>query len=294
MNPKIVAVTLLVSAAIVGMAVLHYRAVDSYQSLGELRVLVGDIHTSMLTLRRNEKDFLTRKDMRYQQEFIDNYGQLLVYLQALQAGMQQNELEASQLNQLAASFASYKGQFLALVELQKEIGFDHQDGLYGSMREAIHQVEYLLSTQHNDQLSKDMLMLRRREKDFMLRNDNAYMEKFDRDMLQMHTDLARAYLHPQVKTQITAALTTYEDHFKDLALATEQKGFSSSEGLHGEMRNSVHQAENILEALRRQSLQLIDQAGSYMVTQLAAFAIALVFCMILLVLFLPGRKYGRE
>lgn len=294
MNLKIVAITLVVSAAIAAMAVLHYRAMESYQSLGEMRVLVGDIHTSMLTLRRNEKDFMARMDLKYRQKFIDDYAQMLVYLQALQAGMQQNKLDDSQLNQLAASFASYQDQFLALVEFQKEIGFSHQQGLHGSMREAIHQVEYLLSTQRSDQLSKDMLMLRRQEKDFMLRNDNTYVDKFDRDMLQMHADLARAYLYPQVKTQIAAALATYEEHFKALALATEKKGFSSNEGLHGEMRRSVHQAEDILEALRRQSLQLIGQAGSYMVTQIAAFAMALVLCIIMLILFLPGRKYRRD
>jgi methyl-accepting chemotaxis protein len=294
MNSKIVAVTLVVSAAIAGMAVLHYFAVDRYQSLGEIRVLVGDIHTSMLTLRRNEKDFLARRDLQYQQEFVDNYGQMLVYLKALRAGMQQNELEDTQLDQLATSFASYKDQFLAVVELQQEIGFNHQEGLYGSMREAIHQVEYLLSTQLSDRLSKDMLMLRRQEKDFMLRNDNSYVEKFDRDMLQMHADLASAYLYPQVKTQITTALANYEEHFKALASANEKKGFSSSKGLHGEMRNSVHRAEDILEALRRQSLQLINEAGSYVVTQIAAFAMALVLGMIVLVLFLPGRKYRKD
>ena len=291
-NLKIVTITLIMCAAIALMSFLHYGALTKYRSLGQTRVLVGDIYANMLTLRRNERDFLTRKDLQYSQKFVENYKETTEHLQMLGSRIHENGMEVIQLNQLVEAFDSYKNRFLALVELQKEIGLSHQDGLYGSMRDAIHQVEDLLTNEQHNQLNKDMLMLRRREKDFMLRNDIKYIGKFDQDMSVMQKDLSRAYLHPETRRRISTALATYEQDFKALVSATEKKGFSSNEGMHGEMRRSVHEAERILEELRQESLLAIGHAGGYLITQIAVFAAVLILLMITLV-FLPRKKYNQ-
>lgn len=292
-NLKTVTITLFMCVAIAVMSFLHYRAVTKYSSLGQTRVLVGDLYANMLTLRRNEKDFLTRKDLQYSQKFLDNYKKTIEHLQVLRSRLHENDIDDIQLNLLAKNFDSYKNRFIALVELQKEIGLSHQDGLNGSMRDAIHQVEDLLTARQHNQLNKDMLMLRRREKDFMLRNDIKYIGKFNEDMAEMQLDLSRAHLHPEVKRRISTALATYEVDFKALASATQKKGFSSDEGLQGEMRRSAHEAERILEELRQEALLLIGHAGSYVITQIAVFAAVLILLMITLV-FLPRKKYSEE
>lgn len=292
-NLKTVTITLFMCVAIAVMSFLHYRAVTKYRSLGQTRVLVGDIYSNMFTLRRNEKDFLTRKDLQYSKKFVDNYKKTIEHLQMLRSRLHENDIEDIQLNLLGKNFDLYKNKFIALVEVQKHIGLSHQDGLYGSMRDAIHQVENLLTVRQHNQLNKDMLMLRRREKDFMLRNDIKYIGKFNEDMAVMQSDLSRAHIHPEVKRQISTALATYEADFKALASATQKKGFSSNEGLQGEMRSSVHEAERILEELRQESLLLIGKAGSYVITQIAVFAAVLMLLMITLV-FLPRKKYSEE
>ncbi len=292
-NPKIILVSLFVCVVIAIMAILQYRAVINYRSLGQIRVLVGDIYSNMLILRRNEKDFLARKNLQYRQRFVDNYEKTLVHLQALRSGAHEIDMEEVRLNQLAGNFESYKNEFLALVELQKEIGLDHQNGLYGSMRNAIHQVEDLLKAGQHNQLSKEMLSLRRQEKDFMLRNDKKYLEKFDQDMAVMESDLSRTHLHPEVKRQISSALAAYEKDFKALASATEKRGFGNDEGLQGEMRRSVHQSERILEQLRQESLLLIGRAGGYVITQMAIFA-AVLMLIITTLIFLPRTAYSKK
>jgi len=280
---KTVFVALLIFVSIVVMATLQYRAVSNYRSLGQIRVLVSDIQSNMLTLRRNEKDFLARKDLRYRQKFVDNHNVIQTNVQGLRSGLQENDIEDTKTNQLAEILDTYKSRFLAMVELQKEIGFNHQDGLYGRLRDAIHQVEDILIAQRKDQLIKDMLMLRRREKDFMLRNDIEYNRKFDKDMAVMQSDLSKVYLNQRVKKEISTALAAYEKGFKALVSATQQMGFSSKDGLHGEMRKSIHQSEGILNELRRDTFLLEGRAGNYMIDQIIAIAIAIV-----LILFMSG------
>ena len=276
-------IVFIVLAGIGLLALLQYYAVSKYQSLVAMPVLISDIESDMLTLRRNEKDFLARKDLLYRQKFLDNYDQMQRNLEALQKELSENDIADTKTGQLAADLAVYREKFLAMVELQQKIGFHHEDGLYGSLREAIHQVEALLEPQRKYQLNKDMLMLRRHEKDFMLRNDLSYLEKFDRDLRLMRRDLAYVYLDQGVKRSIDTALVAYEQDFKALVSAVRQMGLNSDDGLHGEMRGSIHQVEDMLREMRRETLQLVDDAGSGTLMQIMGLSLVLILLMVALI-----------
>ena len=261
--------------SIILMATLQYRAMSDYRLLGEVRVLVSDIQTNVLTLRRNEKDFLARKDLQYRQRFVDNFDLLQANLRELSSGLQKSGVDDTKVKQFDAIIETYKGRFLQIVELQKAIGLDHEDGFYGRLRREIHQVEEILRLLRQDQLMKDMLMLRRQEKDFMLRNDAKYIDRFDKDMVVMRSDLSHAYLDQRAKRDISTALIAYERDFKALASATREMGFSSNDGLHGEMRSGIHQGERLLGELRQDLLLKESSAGSSMINQIIAFAVVL-------------------
>jgi len=261
--------------SIILMATLQYRAMSDYRLLGEVRVLVSDIQTNVLTLRRNEKDFLARKDLQYRQRFVDNFDLLQANVRELSSGLQKSGVDDTKVKQFDAIIETYKGRFLQIVELQKAIGLDHEDGFYGRLRREIHQVEEILRLLRQDQLMKDMLMLRRQEKDFMLRNDAKYIDRFDKDMVVMRSDLSHAYLDQTAKRDISTALIAYERDFKALASATREMGFSSNDGLHGEMRSGIHQGERLLGELRQDLLLKESSAGSSMINQIIAFAVVL-------------------
>jgi methyl-accepting chemotaxis protein len=237
--------------------------------------LVSDIQTNVLTLRRNEKDFLARKDLQYRQRFVDNFDLLQANVRELSSGLQKSGVDDTKVKQFDAIIETYKGRFLQMVELQKAIGLDHEDGFYGRLRRKIHQVEEILRLLRQDQLMKDMLMLRRQEKDFMLRNDAKYIDRFDKDMVVMQSDLSHAYLDQRAKRDISTALIAYERDFKALASATREMGFSSNDGLHGEMRSGIHQGERLLGELRQDLLLKESSAGSSMINQIIAFAVVL-------------------
>lgn len=272
---KTALVGLLTLVAVIVMATLQYRAVSDYQLLGHLRLLISDIESDILTLRRNEKDFLARKNLLYQRRFTENFGLIQANVQKLRSGLEGQDINGTKLDRLDETLGEYRDGFLTMVKLQQEIGFNHEDGLYGSMRAAIHHAEDILKTLQQNQLLKDMLTLRRHEKDFMLRNDIRYSEKFDDDMAVMHTDLSNAYLHPRVKREIVTALTAYEKDFKALVAATREMGFSDEEGLHRQVRSSILESETVLESLRHALVSLESDSGSYMIHQIIAFALLL-------------------
>jgi methyl-accepting chemotaxis protein len=66
---------LLAVVSILGLFILTFlliNSVNSINKLGEGRVLVEALDSDMLMLRRNEKDFLARKDLKYKAEFQEN------------------------------------------------------------------------------------------------------------------------------------------------------------------------------------------------------------------------------
>lgn len=283
---KTILVTLLAVTGITAVAVtaaLQYQAMGSYRALGEAKVLVSDIESNVLTLRRNEKDFLARKDPLYRQRFARNYEIILGNIEKLGTSMAGHEIDEPSLDALRQVIVDYRNMFLAMADLQKKIGFHHEDGYYGDLRKAIHRVEEILEFLRQHRLLKDMLMLRRHEKDFMLRKDERYIDKFEKDIGLMRTDLSRAYLDPAAKREIATALSAYEDDFDALVAATREMGFNSNDGLHGAMRARIHQSEGILYELRQQILAFESEAGSRMINQLIVSAVVLTLLIAILI-----------
>ena len=276
-------VTLVGIAVVAVIATLQYRAIGAYQVLGAAKVLVGDIESDVLTLRRIEKDFLAHKDLLYRRRFVNDFAVVLENVEELRLVLEQNEVEDPRVDELLRIFADYRERFMAIVDLQKQIGFHHEDGLYGSLRKAIHRVEDILEARQQNRLLKDMLMLRRHEKDFMLRLDLRYLEKFDRDLRVLRSDLARAYLDGRTKKEVLTSLAAYEKDFKALVTATRKMGFNSSDGLHGEMRDGIHRSEGVLYELRQEILQLESEAGTRMLHQVIISAIVLILLVTTLI-----------
>ena len=69
---------------------------------------------------------------------------------------------------------SYTTRFSNVASAQKLIGFSENDGLQGKLRAAVHTVESQLKKFDQPRLAVLMLMMRRHEKDFMLRGDEKY------------------------------------------------------------------------------------------------------------------------
>lgn len=87
---------------------------------------------SLLQLRRAEKDFMLRLDMKYLTVFEKEFANFKLQLSAF---------NNDSLNQAADN---YSRTFIALVRGKQEIGLAHDQGITGEMRKAIHETEQSL------------------------------------------------------------------------------------------------------------------------------------------------------
>jgi methyl-accepting chemotaxis protein len=109
--------------------------------------------------------------------------------------------------------ASYNTRFSNVVSAQKVVGFNENDGLQGKLRTAVHSIESKLKTFDQPRLSVLMLMMRRHEKDFMLRGDEKYGDELKKRADEFLAELKKADLPDGAKADITKLLDVYKSSF---------------------------------------------------------------------------------
>lgn len=103
-----------------------------------------------------------------------------------------------------------------------------------------------------NQANASMLQARRREKDFLLRNDTKYIDQHARTVAEIKQDiatmtkLARSDEQRRISAEVQKNLQVYDTTFNDMANSKIQLGLDENSGLHGKMRQSVHTVEEVL------------------------------------------------
>ncbi|MGF1736258.1 methyl-accepting chemotaxis protein [Photobacterium satsumensis] len=92
------------------------------------------LYRLLLTLRRNEKDFLITKDLNHVSAFNNNLDSFLSTLAT-------SELTSSQQRTLRRSLTIYQMMFDELVQGYTDIGLKYSEGLYGELRSNVQLVE---------------------------------------------------------------------------------------------------------------------------------------------------------
>ena len=104
------------------------------------------------------------------------------------------------------------------------------------------------------ELKTDMLMLRRNEKDFIIRQDISYLAKYDKNMAKAKTTLSKLIdsigetnLSDAEARALRPFLNEYENAFHQLVKASEEKGLSKTLGVYGQLRAATAQLEDYLK-----------------------------------------------
>ncbi|MBL4614177.1 MAG: HAMP domain-containing protein, partial [Magnetovibrio sp.] len=183
-------------------------------------VYVSAIKAGFLQARRNEKDFLLRKDLKYAERHGQTVAQLMPYFDKLKTIHQEPD-EQQLVDDMQTGFASYVEQFNLTVEAWQRIGLSPQEGLRGKLNAAVVNLEDELKNNNlmegADKLTSTLLRMRGYEKDFFLSVESKIAKRVKRvhaklDMGFAYTDL------PQVeKERIAGILETYITDFETLS-----------------------------------------------------------------------------
>lgn len=259
-----------------------FYSIENIGKLENLKYEVKSIESNVLMLRRNEKDFLARDDLKYQTKYNENFEKLIKNVQRVVAGFESEEVNQSKVKDLENILNIYSQNFNKIVSAQQKIGLNPKDGLYGSLRDSVHNLEDLLKKNKNYKLQSDMLMLRRAEKNFMLRSDLKYLEKFNKSLGIFLEDIKEADLPNH--DEAIALLSAYSKDFYNLVDGYKEIGLSAKDGALGEMRNTIHQTDESLKELFKSVDALLDEKNRDIKNLLFIIFVVLLITMVLFAL----------
>ena len=258
---KLNALAIAVTFFLMALFAITLNVSSEIKELNQALILVQTSEIEVLTLRRNEKDFLARLDIKYLQKFEQNFVKLIAHINKIQSKLESIGLDNDESHiKLIQQLGEYKEDFIQIVDTHQQIGLNHEKGLRGRLRSSVHKAEKHLTQSNSLQLISDMLILRRNEKDFMLRKDNKYIDKFEKNFIIFSKNLADSSFDTVVKQDILVKMNAYRAMFNELKFSYQKLGLTPKEGLQGEMRSTVHKTEGIIQALdTRLSKQIIKK-----------------------------------
>ncbi|MEO3427208.1 HAMP domain-containing methyl-accepting chemotaxis protein [Pelagibius sp. CAU 1746] len=203
------------------------QAMTTTESLVEVKQLVAAVEIGTLNMRRREKDFLLRGELQYVDKYDRDAARVIESLDALHLPDSAAEVETA-VAALHAGVAEHRAQFAKLVELLQRLGLDETSGLQGQLRKAVHDIEERLKESDLPDLTIKMLMMRRHEKDFMLRGEQKYIERIEERRVEFERLLAAAPLTFASKQEIEGLLSAYVSGFRAWAEASLQVQIETS------------------------------------------------------------------
>ena len=275
------------NALVVGLAMVILLCVIIFEGRENLKLnqtiqLAKELNIQQLELRKHEKNFLFYKTESSLASFEKEYAVLDTKLAELQTSMASLNIDTQKAAQLKSLVAKYYSDFNNVVSLQRKIGLNPKDALYGELRSAVHKVETLLNEQESDELLVLMLQLRRAEKDFMLRLDTKYLPRFDDTITKLEQSLSRSTINSSTKSELNSLIVTYQNSFQALVKAQVELGVNLESGALGKMRESVSKSDTVVGQIVEETV--IHVKNSVSEAQFLAITIFVIAGVIVLLL----------
>jgi len=262
--------------SIAGLLLLLLLLNISINDLSELKNAQSNVEklkSDMLMLRRNEKDFMLRKNIKYKVKFEKNVKVLFSDSEELSYLLKLHNLSNNSVLVFDKVITKYHKIFFELINKQKKIGLNPKDGLYGSLRDSVHKVQDIAKKANDAKLLANVYDLRKQEKDFMLRRDLKYVNKFKSKINKLLSN---------TKGLIHKNLLLYKNDFLSLVKDEVAIGLNSKLGIQGKMRNTVHKSEKILKDMVKQLNNNIED--KIVQSKTRAFIITLLIIVLLTVI----------
>ncbi|NNG43601.1 methyl-accepting chemotaxis protein [Pseudoalteromonas sp. NEC-BIFX-2020_002] len=275
------------NAVVVGLAMIVMLFVIIYEArimlkLNETIQYAEELDIHELSMRKFEKNFLFYKQEEDFALFENEYQQLEAKISKLKAVTDELGVPNKEVDQFKILAERYYQDFNTVVVLQREIGLHPKDALYGELRGAVHQVETLLKERENYELLSLMLQLRRSEKDFMLRFDIKYLDKFNDITELLNKKIAQAGFDSGYQSQLINLLGSYQTKFDALVQAQVALGLDLNSGALGKMKSSVKESDAVVSKITSDiKLQVEKQASDAQMFAIIIFIFASIIVMAL-------------
>jgi methyl-accepting chemotaxis protein len=259
--------------------VAHDRA--QLDRVAQFSQYATNVELAGLEARRIEKDFLLQRDPSYVQLHHNSMARVYDNLDKL-PGLE--IADSGQLAEIAAVrqyMQGYDAAFKTTVDKAVELGLNENVGIQGAFRDQVHAVEADVNGVDNTALLASMLMMRRHEKDFLLRKRDQYVNEMNEEYAHWQKLIAATRLPAGVRTSIDTHMDAYQKGFPTLVAGTRQQD-AAIDAMDQAFRNAQPKIDQLVR-LRDNLSQQITAAANF---RMFAFSLLLGVVLTVIAIFL--------
>ncbi|NOH63266.1 methyl-accepting chemotaxis protein [Vibrio sp. RE88] len=274
--------TLLVSVGL--YAYYEQASFNSFESLEHAAINNLQSSVDLLMLRRHEKDFLARKDMKYPQRFDKTFEELSQRLSELAIILKSHNLHMEdRTSTIVSTLNQYQIQFHQLVNQVNAIeGVDVSSNFVSELENSRKALKAAAADKDSFALEVELLEL--------MEADYRYLANTNKETsASLLAALDKFSASEHVPQELQPVFTDYRRSAEKLVEACEILGLTSSEGLRGALRSNVHNTEQAINGLQTEISQVISQKSADIKSQLFLIGGAIV-ALLSSMLFLIGKS----
>ena len=175
------------------------------------------IQSSVLEIRTMERDFMNAPNDDKVALIEAEHAEIATEFALLDELVVEPEL-AAMVQSVADGVAKQSGVFGEVQILVEQIGYSEEEGLRGDLRAAVQSAEEKVNAANLDALTVKILMMRRHEKDFIIRGGEKYITRLSDRVSEFNALLADSNLPAADKTQISSLIDQYKSTFDEFAV----------------------------------------------------------------------------
>ena len=277
---KLLILLLIVSLGFIAIVILGNSNITQLTKLAKMNETVKDLRIKVLSLRKYEKDFLARKEIKYANKFKLNYEEIMIITKDFNNMFQDFDLPNQNLLAYNKSIKSYNKNFFKLVKSQEDIGLTSNDALYGQLTRTVQTVQTFAKKLRDYYLLAFVYELRKEEKNFLLRKDINYVKSFNTKIHALQENID--------DKKMIQLLNEYKIAFNQLVVLENIKGLNDNDGLLNEMRTAVHNSDTLLNNIKILINKTVVDKTESIKTLFIVFALIIV-CFVTLTLLYISR-----
>lgn len=276
------------------------RSQDASRNVANRARAIADLNKQlsieMLEARRNEKNFQQRRNESYAKAHAELIGPINRDFDEVERLMSAADMGAlsDKTKQAQEGFKRYTVDFTALVAAETRLGLNETLGLSGSLRAAVHDIEAKLKEVDDPRTTSWMLMMRRHEKDFMLRRDPKYIAEVKKAAVEFSKAIEVVAVPTAVMSDIAAKLQKYLSEFAAWAEVAQQSAAldASMMKTFREIEPGMQEVRTTVEGLYKQA-DAAEAATRDAVRMWMMIAFLVTVAVLAVVSFLLGRSISK-
>jgi serine phosphatase RsbU (regulator of sigma subunit) len=225
------------------------RELDDIRVLALKNFKLIDDYVSYETTNEN---YFVSGESKVKKEFENNYFDIIYRLQAIRTNMNEKYEDITPLiDSLSIEEKEYSANFSKLEELVLLKGFK-DFGVEGRMRDYAHE---LMEIENHD-INYMALMLRRHEKDYIIRKDIQYFNKFNQAYEDLVNQIDRTIKDPKKNQHYRDIAYNYKKYFTDYYNLQFEIGLTEHEGVLKKLRHNYRQINTFFDKEKAVSVDL--------------------------------------